>query len=78
MRPRKTAPAARMRAAGGASSVRGVMSLTAVPKGMGTPRVAMFSLMVIGTPSSDTPFTVSGSPRRQRSSDARAASSARS
>ena len=50
--PSTTAPASRMRAAGGASALAGVRSVAAVPSGTGTPRVAMFSLMVAGTPSS--------------------------
>ena len=64
--PRITAPASRTRAAGGASEAAGVRSLAAVPSGVGTPRVAMFSLMVIGTPSS-APL---GAPAFQRASDA--------
>ncbi|MNV38890.1 hypothetical protein D3C71_1304530 [compost metagenome] len=51
--PSSTAPASRMRAAGGASAAAGVSSVAAVPKGTGVPRVAMFSLMVAGTPSSE-------------------------
>jgi hypothetical protein len=47
----------------------GVMSLAAVPSGTGTPLVAMFSLMVIGTPSS----APCGLPACQRFSDALAA-----
>lgn len=67
-----TAPAARRRAAAGASSAAGMSSVAAVPCGTGVPRVAMFSLMVIGTPSS----APTGSLRSQRRSDSRAASRA--
>jgi len=69
-----TQPASRRRAAGGASSVAGTSTLAAVPSGSGTPRVAMFSLMVQGTPSSGD----SGAPARQRCSDCRAWASAAS
>jgi hypothetical protein len=48
--------------------------VAAVPAGIGSPRVAMFSLMVAGTPSSGP----RGSPRSQRASEARACSSAAS
>ena len=50
--PRMTAPPSRSRAAGGASASAGVSSFAAVPAGSGTPRVAIFSLIVTGTPSS--------------------------
>jgi hypothetical protein len=66
-----TAPAARNRAAAGASSAAGTSSVAAVPWGTGVPRVAMFSLTVTGTPSSGPAV-----PARQRSSDSRAASRA--
>jgi hypothetical protein len=69
-----TAPASFSRAAGGASVAAGRSSTAAVPAGIGSPRVAMFSLIVVGTPSSRP----SGSPRRQRASEARACSSAAS
>ena len=68
------APASRSRAAGGASALAGVMSLAAVPTGVGSPRVAILSLTVTGTPSSG-PI---GSPFAQRASEARASFSARS
>ncbi|MOA28599.1 hypothetical protein D3C78_1495520 [compost metagenome] len=74
--PSSTAPASRMRAAGGASAAAGVRSVAAVPSGTGTPRVAMFSLMVDGTPSSVWPPADSGSPFIQRASEARAIASA--
>ena len=47
-----TAPASRNRAAGGASAAAGTSKVAAQPSGTGTPRVAMFSLTVTGTPSS--------------------------
>src|SRR3954452_21332959 len=47
-----TAPASRSRAAGGASAGDGTSLVVAAPSGTGTPLVAMFSLMVTGTPSS--------------------------
>ena len=68
------APASRSRAAGGASAGAGASSLAAVPSGVGSPRVAMLSLIVDGTPSSG-PI---GSPFAQRASEARASLSARS
>ena len=49
---RITAPASRTRAAAGASAAAGTSWVAAVPSGTGTPLVAMFSLMVMGTPSS--------------------------
>ena len=49
---RMIAPASRTRAAAGASAAAGTSSVAAVPSGTGTPLVAMFSLMVMGTPSS--------------------------
>src|SRR5665213_2624296 len=58
-----TAPASRNRAAGGASTGDGTSLLVAVPSGTGTPLVAMLSLMVTGTPSSEP----TGSPFCQRS-----------
>ena len=61
-----TAPASRRRAAGGASRSAGTSLTLAAPSGTGTPLVAMFSLMVTGTPSSK-PI---GSPFCQRSVDA--------
>jgi hypothetical protein len=48
---------------------RGHEQLAAVPTGTGVPRVAMFSLIVDGTPS----IGPSGSPFAQRASEARAA-----
>src|SRR5258706_7797077 len=66
-------PASRRGAAAGASSrCGGRSSFARVPIGAGSPRVWMFSLMVIGTPSSGE----SGLPARQRASAARACSSA--
>src|SRR5690606_39717715 len=50
--PRKTQPASRSRATGGASARPGVMSPAAVPIGAGQPFVPILSLMVTGTPSS--------------------------
>src|SRR3954469_4311827 len=58
-----TAPASRKRAAGGASAAAGTSLVVAAPSGTGTPLVAMFSLMVTGTPSSGP----AGSPFCQRS-----------
>ncbi|MCY1223456.1 hypothetical protein D3C87_1155310 [compost metagenome] len=69
-----TAPASFRRAAGGASAAAGMRSTAAVPAGSGSPRVAMFSLIVVGTPSSGP----RASPRCQRCSEARACSSAAS
>ncbi len=63
---RITAPASRTRAAAGASAAAGTSSVAAVPSGTGTPLVAMFSLMVMGTPSS----APCGAPCCQRFSDA--------
>src|SRR3954453_21317335 len=57
-----TAPASRKRAAGGASAAAGTSLVVAAPSGTGTPLVAMFSLMVTGTPSSGP----AGSPFCQR------------
>ena len=71
---RITAPASRSRAAGGASAAAGASTVAAVPSGIASPWVAMFSLMVVGTPSSRP----RGSPRSQRASDARACCSAAS
>ena len=70
--PRRTQPASRSRAVGGASAALGVMSPEAVPTGVGKPLTAMLSLMVTGTPSS----ALSGVPVRQRLSDAAACASA--
>jgi hypothetical protein len=67
-----TAPDSRIRAAGGASFAAGTSRLAAVPTGTGVPRVAMFSLIIDGTPS----IGPSGSPFSQRASEARAAASA--
>src|SRR5450631_2274622 len=61
-----TAPASRSRAAGGASAAAGTSVVVAAPSGTGTPRVAMLSLIVTGTPSSGPV----GSPFCQRSVDA--------
>src|SRR5436305_1102173 len=61
-----TAPASRKRAAGGASAAAGTSLVVAAPSGTGTPLVAMFSLMVTGTPSSGP----AGSPFCQRSVEA--------
>src|SRR4051812_9544093 len=61
-----TAPASRNRAAGGASAAAGTSLVVAAPSGTGVPLVAMFSLMVAGTPSSG-PI---GTPLCQRSVDA--------
>jgi hypothetical protein len=72
--PRITAPASRSRADGGASCAAGTSRVAAVPAGTGTPFVAVFSLIVHGTPSSG-PI---GVPLRQRCSDKRAAASAAS
>src|SRR6201991_369071 len=47
-----TAPASRKRAAGGASAAAGTSLVVAAPSGTGTPLVAIFSLIVVGTPSS--------------------------
>jgi hypothetical protein len=70
--PSITAPASRSRAVGGASSGAGTSSVAAVPSGIGTPRVAMFSLIVTGTPS----IALSGVPACQRASDRAAIASA--
>src|SRR6202521_5074227 len=61
-----TAPASRRRAAGGASADDGTRAGVAAPSGIGTPLVAMLSLIVTGTPSSRP----TGSPLCQRSVDA--------
>src|ERR1051326_452596 len=58
-----TAPASRNRAAGGASTGEGTRLVVAAPNGTGTPLVAIFSLMVVGTPSSGP----AGSPLCHRS-----------
>ena len=63
-----TAPASLSRAAAGASRGAGARVVAADPSGLGTPAVAMFSLIVTGTPSSG----LSGSPARQRASAATA------
>ncbi len=68
-----TKPASRSRAATGASSGIGDRSRAAVPIGIGVPRVAMFSLIVPGTPSSG-----SACPFIQRASEAFAAARAAS
>src|SRR6266403_823522 len=47
-----TAPASRKRAAGGASAAAGTSFVVMAPRGTGTPLVAIFSLIVVGTPSS--------------------------
>ena len=47
-----TAPASRSRAEGGASAAAGTSLVVAAPSGTGVPLVAMFSLIVVGTPSS--------------------------
>src|SRR5256885_8033496 len=49
---KRMAPASRSRAAGGASSGAATWGVAAVPTGVGSPRVAMLSLTVAGTPSS--------------------------
>ena len=69
-----TAPASRTRAAGGASAAAGASATARVPSGTGSPAVAMFSLTVIGTPSS----APQGSPLAQRASLVRACASASS
>src|SRR5215210_5474933 len=61
-----TAPASRNRAAGGASAAAGTSLVVAAPSGTGTPLVAIFSLIVAGTPSSRP----AGSPFCQRSVEA--------
>src|SRR4051812_12882231 len=61
-----TAPASRKRAAGGASTGEGTRLVVAAPSGTGTPLVAIFSLIVAGTPSSGP----AGSPFCQRAVDA--------
>src|SRR6202161_3170251 len=61
-----TAPASRNRAAGGASAAAGASVVVAAPSGTGTPLVAILSLIVTGTPSSEPV----GSPLCQRSVDA--------
>src|SRR5258708_36953669 len=66
--PRITQPASRTRAAGGASAAAGTSSVAAVPSGDGTPAVATFSLIVMGTPSS----ALRGSPAVQRAAEAAA------
>ncbi len=70
--PRNTQPASRTRAAGGASTALGVRIAAAVPTGVGTPLLAIFSFSVIGTPSSG----LSCRPLRQRCSEALACASA--
>ena len=71
--PRRTAPASRMRATDGESSSQGPRALIArLPRRVGQPRVTDRSFTVVGTPSSGLRF----SPRRHRSSLARADSSA--
>src|SRR6266566_5272750 len=60
------APASRNRAAGGASAAAGTSFVVAAPSGTGTPLVAIFSLIVAGTPSSGPV----DSPLCQRSVDA--------
>ena len=69
-----TAPASFKRAAGGASALAGVRSVARVPSGTGSPWVAMFSLIVTGTPSS----APQGALERQRVSLARACARASS
>ncbi len=51
-----------------AGALRGQLRMAAVPTGVGSPRVAMLSLTVAGTPSSRP----AGSPRSQRASLSRA------
>src|SRR5258708_22753962 len=63
---RITAPASRTRAAAGGAAAAGTSAVAAVHSGTGTPLVAIFSLMVIGTPSSGP----CGAPACQRFSDA--------
>jgi hypothetical protein len=70
--PRMTAPLSRSRAAAGASAPASWASMAAVPAGIGTPRVAIFSFTVTGTPSSGP----CGVPACHRASEARAAASA--
>ena len=70
--PTRTAPACFRRAAAGASRTAGVRRQAADPRGVGTPAVVMFSLIVTGTPSSG----LSGRPARQRSPAATACRSA--
>src|SRR5689334_9465748 len=68
--PRITAFASRNRAVTGASVSHGPDASSALdPRRVGMPRVRIKSLIVTGTPSS----APAGAPRRQRSSDARAA-----
>src|SRR6218665_1795973 len=57
---------------GGRGGGGGGGASAAVPNGVGSPSVAMFSLIVPGTPSS----ALSGAPRSQRASLARACASA--
>ncbi len=73
--PKSTAPASRSRAVTGASTSQGWSGSTVrEPRRVGQPLVRMRSLMETGTPSS----TWVCAPDRQRSSDARALSRARS
>ncbi len=73
--PSSTAPCSRSRAVAGASSFQGCSRAMAwLPRRVGQPLVRRMSLMVVGTPS----IMPIGLPRRQRSSDARAAASAAS
>ncbi|KYW83634.1 hypothetical protein ASZ96_03290 [Brucella melitensis] len=64
-----TPPASRVRAAGGASAAAGFNGRAAQPSGTGVPFVAIFSLIVSGTPS----MGPAGSPFAQRASEAFAA-----
>ncbi len=73
--PISTAPCSRSRAVAGASWSQAWSRATArLPRSVGHPSVSTRSLIVAGTPSTRP----AGAPRRQRSSEARALSSARS
>ena len=72
--PRMTAPASSRRSVIGASWSATGISTQAWPLGSGTPRRAMFSLIVTGTPSR----SLNGRPSRQRAALAAAASRERS
>ncbi len=61
-----TPPASRVRAAGGASATAGFSGSAAQPSGTAVPSVAIFSLIVSGTPS----MGPAGSPFDQRASEA--------
>src|SRR5438309_1566286 len=66
---RITPPCSRTRAAGGASAVAGTSSVAAVPRGVGSPRVAMLFLMATVTHCGwyRKPCTESSASRRCRS-----------